>query len=195
MKKTLTWTFQHLPLPMLALAASYGVYIFNLLFVPMWVALVSAAAFELVYIAISLTPSNRRQALWVAGSAVAVSIIYNSLAGLFHLRPELLIDKPLWADVVLAMLHGLPLATIAFFFAVLVLHVPTTEFVPQEPAQRATADADIVPLRPEQGELQLKIRTLAAEGLSDQEIAESLGATVQRVRYWRTVRLNGHHAG
>jgi len=38
-----------LPLPMLALAASYGVYEFARLFVPMWVALVQAAAFELTY--------------------------------------------------------------------------------------------------------------------------------------------------
>ena len=42
------------PLPMLALAASHGVYSYNLLFVPACVALVSAAAFELTYCGLSV---------------------------------------------------------------------------------------------------------------------------------------------
>jgi len=39
-------------LPMLALAASYGVYSFALLFVPQWVAITQAAAFELRHVAL-----------------------------------------------------------------------------------------------------------------------------------------------
>src|SRR6266536_6171242 len=83
------------PLPMLALAASHGVYSYNLLFVPVWVALVSAAAFELTYCGLSvvtLTADQQPRARRIAASAVFVSVIYNTLAGLFHRRPDLLED-------------------------------------------------------------------------------------------------------
>jgi hypothetical protein len=114
-----------LPLPMLALAAAYGVYKFNMLFVPMWVALVSAAAFELVYVGLSvarLDVGDRRRASVIAGAAVAVSVVYNSLAALFEIRPALLDARPLWADIALAILHGLPLAILAWNVAQLLLH-------------------------------------------------------------------------
>ena len=48
-----------LPLPTLALAASWGVYQFNLLFLPAFFAVVSAASFELVYIALSAISLTR----------------------------------------------------------------------------------------------------------------------------------------
>ena len=119
----LRWLFERLPLPMLALSAAYGVWSFNSLFVPPFFALVSAGAFELVYVSLSVARvQSRVKALWIAGSAVAVSVIYNSLAGLFHLRPALLADKLLIADVALAVLHGLPLAVLAYFVADLLLH-------------------------------------------------------------------------
>jgi hypothetical protein len=127
---------------MLALAASYGVYKFNLLFTPLWVALVSAAAFELVYVGLSvarLADGERRRASIIAASAVAVSVVYNSLAALFHIRPDLLVDRPLWADISLAVLHGLPLAVLAYFVAQLLLHS-------SEPAG-APAPADMVAAR------------------------------------------------
>lgn len=114
----------HLPLPMLALAASYGVYTFNLLFVPEWVAITSAAAFELTYIGLAVTTlhaSNTTRATMISASAVAVSIIYNSLAALFHRAPYLL-ELGLWMDIPLAILHGLPLALVAYFVADLLLH-------------------------------------------------------------------------
>jgi hypothetical protein len=113
------------PLPMLALAASYGVYSYNLLFVPVWVALVSAAAFELTYCGLSvvtLTADQQPRARRIAASAVFVSVIYNTLAGLFHRRPDLLADLPLSLDVILAILHGLPLAIVAYSVAHLLLH-------------------------------------------------------------------------
>ncbi len=113
------------PLPMLALAASHGVYSYNLLFVPVWVALVSAAAFELTYCGLSvvrLTADQQPRARRIAASAVVVSVIYNTLAGLFHRRPELLADLTLGLDVTLAILHGLPLAIVAYSVAHLLLH-------------------------------------------------------------------------
>lgn len=119
-----------LPLPMLALAASYGVYSFALLFVPQWVAVVQAAAFELTYIGlavlIGLDRAQRARAGAISIGAVAVSILYNSLAGLFHRRPELLAaGADAWgiaADVLLSIAHGLPLALVAYFVADLLLH-------------------------------------------------------------------------
>lgn len=127
-----------LPLPMLALAASYGVYSFALLFVPAWVAIVQAAAFELTYIGlavlIGLDAHQRRRARKISVGAVAVSVLYNSLAGLFHRRPEALDALPWYGDVALAALHGLPLALVAYFVADLLLH--------REPAEDVIAARD-----------------------------------------------------
>lgn len=112
-------------LPMLALAASYGVYSFALLFVPDWVAKVQALAFELVYIGLAiakLTKEQQKRARRISWGAVTVSIAYNSLDGLFHRRAALLVDPPLWGDVTLALLHGVPLAVLAYLVADLLLH-------------------------------------------------------------------------
>ena len=119
-----------LPLPMLALAASYGVYEFARLFVPVWVALVQAAAFELTYIGLAVvqvSADQRRRARLISIGAVVVSVLYNTLSGLFHRRAELLIDLPLAADVALALLHGAPLAWVAFLVADLLLHAAAPE--------------------------------------------------------------------
>lgn len=132
-----------LPLPMLALAASYGVYSYALLFVPTWVAVVQASAFEMTYVGLSVLrvgDAQRRRARLISGGAVVVSIIYNSLAGLFHRAPGLLDALPMWGETVLAVLHGLPLALVAFLVADLLLH--------QEPAHKpvvARADRAVMP--------------------------------------------------
>jgi hypothetical protein len=112
-----------LPLPMLALAASWGVYSFQILFVPFFFALISALSFELVYIGLSLvvTP-DRRKAAMIASGAVAVSIIYNTLAGMFHRNPDWLIDLPWQAEIGLSLLHGAPLALLAYMVADLLHH-------------------------------------------------------------------------
>jgi hypothetical protein len=131
-----------LPLPTLALAASWGVYQFNLLFLPPFFAIVSAASFELVYIAlsaISLTPAQQQRATWIARAAVGVSVLYNSLAGLLHLRPALLEVRPLWIDIALAILHGAPLAMVAYAVSALLLHqeqpaAGATQFLSRDPA-------------------------------------------------------------
>ena len=121
--KRLAYLFARLPLPMLALAASYGVYQYNLLFTPAWVALVSAAAFELTYVALAFTPTDdTRRATYVSIAAVVVSVLYNVLAALFVRRPEMLIGTPWYGDVLLAALHGAPLAIMAYNVAALLLH-------------------------------------------------------------------------
>lgn len=122
--------FTRLPLPMLALAASYGVFRFSSFFAPSIVAIIQAAAFELTYIGLSamkdLTPDARRRAQWISGGAVVVSIVYNSLAGAFERNPEWLASMPVWAEWTLAIMHGLPLALVAYLVADLVLHGDNT---------------------------------------------------------------------
>jgi hypothetical protein len=121
-----------LPLPTLALAAAYGVWRFQALFTPWYVAAISALSFELVYIGLAvvqLAPGDRKRATLISVGAVVVSVIYNSLSALFEIRPALLINRPLWADVILAVVHGLPLAAVAFFVADLLLHTGTAPVV------------------------------------------------------------------
>lgn len=123
MKRFLLYLFARAPLPMLALAASYGVYQFNLLFTPAWVALISAAAFELTYVALAFTPTDdTKRATYVSIAAVVVSVLYNVLAALFVRRPDLLIGTPWYGDVLLAALHGAPLAIMAYNVAALLMH-------------------------------------------------------------------------
>jgi hypothetical protein len=163
---------------MLALSAAYGVWAFNALFLPEPFALISASAFELVYISLSIARVHeRRKATLVAASAVAVSVVYNSLSGLFHLRPALLIDTPLWADITLSILHGAPLAVSAYLVADLLLH-----------NQEQEQNDRIVPLNQYQQDLEQRIKAMAADGMSDAKIAQELSIKTGQAKYWRTVR-------
>lgn len=141
-----------LPLPMLALAASYGVYSFALMFVPAWVAIVQAAAFELVYIGLAvvrLDDKQQKRAQAISVGAVVVSMAYNSLDGLFHRRPELLTLPPLWLDVALSLLHGIPLAALAYLVADLLLHsVPAHTQKGIESAKALTSSEPLAGGRP-----------------------------------------------
>lgn len=114
------------PLPLLGLAASYGVYRFALVFVPVWVAIVTASAFEFVYIGLAVYDGfgekERREALYVSLGGVVTSILYNVLDGYFHRRPALLDAMPWWGDLLLAFVHGAPLAVLAFLVSRLVMH-------------------------------------------------------------------------
>lgn len=110
---------------LLAATASFGVYEFQLLFVPKIVAIASAASFEATYIGLALatlTQTSKKRAAIISLAAVAVSITYNSLSALFHLNPALLEQKHIMLDIVLAILHGLPLALVAYFVADLIIH-------------------------------------------------------------------------
>lgn len=115
-----------LPLPMLALAASYGVYSFALLFVPQAVAMIQAAAFELTYIGLAVTQGlnvdQRKRATLISVGAVVASIVYNTLSGWFYRQPELLSGATPVAWLMLAILHGAPLAWVAYLVADLLLH-------------------------------------------------------------------------
>jgi hypothetical protein len=118
--------FAVLPLPMLGLGASYGVYRFALIFAPAWIAIIIASSFEFVYIGLAVydkfTETQRREALRISLGAVAVSVLYNTIDGVFHRRPWLLDGMPWWADTLLALAHGLPLAVLAFLVSRLVMH-------------------------------------------------------------------------
>lgn len=129
MKNRINWKniFSRLPLPMLAIAASYGVYQFASLYVPWWVALAQAAAFELVYISLAiqenLPDKLRKRATAISLGAVAVSILYNSISGYLH-RNDLLLDGT-WRvafEIIMAVLHGAPLAGLAYLVSNLLLH-------------------------------------------------------------------------
>lgn len=110
---------------LLAFTASYGVYTFQLLFVPWYIALASAASFEATYIGLALaliTTANRKRAAIISIAAVVVSITYNSVSALFHLDPTLLQQTTLWLNSMLAILHGMPLALVAYCVADLIIH-------------------------------------------------------------------------
>lgn len=146
-----------LALVMLALTAAYGVYEFQATFTPPWVAFVSAAAFELVYISLSvLETPDRRRATMIATTAVAVSVIYNSLAALFTRQPDLLIGTPLWANVALVVLHGAPLAIVAYNLSVLLVHAKT-------PAEQAETNRIMLEqMEITAGRMRFTVRELAA---------------------------------
>jgi hypothetical protein len=134
-----------LPLPMLALAASYGVYSFALLFVPAWVAIVQAAAFELTYVGLAVTQGldvpQRKRATGISVGAVVASIVYNTLAGWFYVQPQLLVDATAIAWLCLAILHGAPLAWVAYLVADLLLHTaPAAVTAAPEETPQATKD-------------------------------------------------------
>ena len=125
--KPLDWRalLAQLALITLALSAAYGVYRFQAHFTPWWVALISAASFELTYIGLAVlqtTPATRKRATAISVGAVIVSVVYNSLSALFDIRPALLDAPPLWAHAALAVLHGMPLAFVAFLVSDLLLH-------------------------------------------------------------------------
>lgn len=85
--------FASLPTPTLGIASSYGVYAFNQMFAPKWVAVVMAAAYEITYIGIAaldiLDDAQRERGMWIARSAASISFVQNALAGLFFFLPEL----------------------------------------------------------------------------------------------------------
>jgi hypothetical protein len=114
-----------LPLPTLALAASYGVWAFNSLYLPFWAAAASAASFELVYLGLAvaqLSHPQRVRAKKISYGAVGVSVVYNTLAGLFHRQPEWFTNLDPWKECVLALVHGAPLAIVAYLVSDLLIH-------------------------------------------------------------------------
>lgn len=127
-KEPLGWAYwlAILPLPMLGLVASYGVYSFAAHFVGPWIAGAEAVAFELVYISLAavkgLDQDQAKRAKGVSVGALVVSSLYGSLAALFHRQPVILDQIDLWLDSALAILHGVPIPVLAYFVAGLLIH-------------------------------------------------------------------------
>lgn len=116
---------------MLSLAASWGVFSLAAKFVPWPVAIVTAFAFELTYIGLAvargLTSEQRKRARRISISAVGVSILYNWVSGLLDINPGLFESAGYWAKALLAGLHGVPLALLAYFVADLLLHTEAAQ--------------------------------------------------------------------
>jgi hypothetical protein len=62
-----------------------------------------------------------------------VSVLYNTLAGLFHRQPDILLESSLVMNAVLAVLHGAPLAWVAYNVADLLLHTSQPQHDMQQP--------------------------------------------------------------
>lgn len=189
------------PLPMLALAASYGVYSFQALFVPHWIALVSATAFELTYVGLALVriddAGQRARARAISVGAVAVSVLYNTLAGLVHRSPDVVATLPRAGEAILAVLHGAPLAIVAYLVADLLLHdnarAHADDVRVADDARAHADDARVVDdARARYNERahdahDARARALAAlaTGASVAEVARQLNVNASTVRSWR----------
>lgn len=185
-----------LPLPMLALAASYGVYRFASIFVPDWVAIVQAAAFEMTYIGLAvldgLDKDERKRATAISIGAVIVSIAYNTIDGI--LTP-IAVNVDAWVKYLLAFLHGAPLAVVAFLVADLLLHRKTPNKQAQAPtspsvkqAQSAQATQRLAPLDNITFEV---VRLRDEQGLSFQQIGDRLGFSRQAAQQRYTAAKQG----
>jgi hypothetical protein len=210
--KRIDWrgVLARLPLPMLALAASYGVYSFALLFVPPIVAGVQAAAFELTYIGLAVTQSldgaQRKRATTISIGAVVASIVYNTLAGWFHRQPDLLTAGGDLAWLMFAILHGAPLAWVAYLVSDLLLHSAARS---RRPAQlRAlikrlargwrTARAQIAPLQALLAQSRAELEHIRATARERDESAaqtlHDLETAREQLDAARADRAEAHHA-
>ena len=147
------YVISRLALILLAFSASYGVYQFALLYSPNEIALCTAGAFELTYIGLALSPgltaTKYKRARAISLCAVLVSVLYNSISGLMHRAPDL-VRLDMWSilvEVSLAVLHGAPLAIVAFLVADLLLH-PDQAITPVPTAPAAPAPLVVAPNTP-----------------------------------------------
>lgn len=135
-----------LPVPMLSFASSYGVYAYNALFAPPWVAVVMAAAYDATFTGLSaldgLTPEQRTRGKNIALWAAIISFSQNAIAGVFHAVPDVrayLSSWPMSWRVGLygagALLHAAQV-WIAYHAADFTLHRPAAQAV------AATHDGD-----------------------------------------------------
>lgn len=127
----LAFFFARLPLAMLGLGASFGVYHFSSHFAPDVFALIVGASFELVYIGIAnfknLNPSQKERASKVAAGAVAVSVVFNIISACMYVCPnwfdftgdDFFTKITVWT---LAIVHGVPMAILNYQYASLVIH-------------------------------------------------------------------------
>ena len=90
-------------------------------------AYVTAAAFELTYIGLAVVPlsdkESKGKAVWVAQAAVLVSVAYNVISGFLHRNPTALDTAGAWwLEIILSLIHGLPLASVGYLLSTLILH-------------------------------------------------------------------------
>jgi len=69
-----------------------------------------------------LSEGARKRATTISIGAVVASIIYNTLSGWFYRQPQLLEQASPLAWLALAILHGAPLAWVAYLVSDLLLH-------------------------------------------------------------------------
>lgn len=110
----------------LALPAAYCVFVFASAFVPFWVACIEAAAFEATYIGIALvknfTPEKRTLAKRIIFGAVAVSMVYGSIAAQLHMNPTMMVEMEMNWSWAVSILYGCPLGLIAYGISNLLFH-------------------------------------------------------------------------
>jgi hypothetical protein len=111
-----------LPIALLALSASYGIYRFSLLFVPWYIAGITALAFELTYVSLVFIDSTKARPVSIM--AVIVSVLWNVGHSMFVLYPASveMVYSSVWLSFLLSMIHGIPLATLAYLVADVSLH-------------------------------------------------------------------------
>lgn len=139
----LTWLAPRLAIVALSLVSAYEVYRFLLWFLPWWLAMIGASAFELVYIALVVIPygddKQKGRGTNLSRVAVAVSVVYTFIAGYSHLDPEWMRWVATGRDwlaitfkLIITALHAVPLATMAYSVSGLVLHetAPTKGITP-----------------------------------------------------------------
>jgi hypothetical protein len=114
-----------LPISLLALSASYGIYSFSLLFVPWYIAGITALAFELTYCTLVFIDSTKAKPVSIM--AVIVSVLWNVGHSMFVLFPASveMVYNSLLLSFILAAIHGIPLATLAYLVADVSLHSET----------------------------------------------------------------------
>lgn len=147
---------------------------------PGWVAVITASSFEFVYIGLAVYDKfdkrGRKSALYVSLAAVVTSILYNVLDGFFHRRPDLLGGLPWWGDLLLSVVHGAPLAVLAFLVSRLVMHPSSLDRVPSN--NRTERDKTLVGGRnPEYTLDTLKTFLDTVEHFKRSDIVEALGCS------------------
>jgi hypothetical protein len=126
-----------IPIALLALSASYGIYSFSLLFVPWYIAGITALAFELTYCTLVFIDSSKAKPVSIM--AVIVSVLWNVGHSMFVLYPASveMVYSSLWLSFILAAIHGVPLATLAYLVADVSLHSkPDTQVEPNKDIPR-----------------------------------------------------------
>lgn len=111
-------------LVLLASVAAYYVYGFTSLVAPLPIAVGAAGSLVGTYIGlafVSIPDGQRRNAQRVAWSAMLIEAVYGTLYVLSVQAPALFVAPPVWALLLLSVLHGGAFSVIAFFVSLFVV--------------------------------------------------------------------------